>query len=121
MKLLVWGTGGHARVVLDAAIASDPSVDIGFIDDNHQGTVWGYPILGTRVALPSVLAAGYDHVIVAIGDNAIRAECFRLALEPPFRAPCIIHPSASVSPSASISAGSVVMPRAVINAGARIG
>ncbi|MFN7993904.1 MAG: acetyltransferase [Bryobacteraceae bacterium] len=121
MKLLIWGTGGHARVVMDSAIASEPLVEIAFIDDNRQGMVSGYPILGTRAALPVARLEGFDRFIVAIGDNAVRAHCFRLALEHAFTAACVIHPSASISPNASISAGSVVMPRAVINAGARIG
>ena len=120
-QLLLWGAGGHAKVVLDCAVAARAFQDIAFIDDAPIGEFCGHPVLGTRALLAAVLRQGYSEILVSIGDNSIRAACFALALEHGLAGAIIIHPSATVSPSASIAAGTVIMPGAIVNAGARIG
>src|SRR4051794_6543017 len=48
MKLLLWGAGGHAKVVLDIARAMDAFTDIRFLDDAAEKGAWfrECPILG---------------------------------------------------------------------------
>lgn len=121
MKLLLWGAGGHGKVVADIARATARFTGIAFIDDGWtDGWVeWaGCPVLGGASRVSDAQRQGYTHFAVSIGGNRARAEAFgRLAaagLEPAV----LVHPMASVAPSARIEAGSVVMPGAVANASA---
>jgi acetyltransferase EpsM len=121
MKLLLWGAGGHAKVVLDIALATQAFTDIGFLDDAGKKGAWfrGYPILGGLECLPSL--AGPPYFLIAIGDNRIRASRYAAAAGAGLTAATLVHPSAIVSPSATMGEGTVVMPRAVVNADARVG
>jgi len=124
MKLLLWGAGGHAKVVLDIARAMHAFPDICFLDDACQRPgAWfrGCPILGGSPFLRSLSGSETVHFLVAIGDNRIRADRYAFALSQGLKAATLIHPSAIVSPSATIGEGTVVMPGAVINADARVG
>jgi sugar O-acyltransferase (sialic acid O-acetyltransferase NeuD family) len=62
---------------------------------------------------------GVDAVALAVGDNAARLR--GLQGLGALCVPALVHPSAVVSPSASIGRGAVIFPAAVVNAGARIG
>lgn len=119
-RLLIWGCGGHAKVVLDIARAAGVSDDFLFIDDSAPAEFMGYAVVGTRVRLPHLAAQALSFV-VAIGGNAIRAECYEECRRHGLSALALVHPSAVVSPSARIGPGTVVMPRAVVNAAAEIG
>ncbi len=123
-ELVIFGAGGHAAVVADAAVAAgfvlagvlaDPRPETG-----GQPPFGGVPWLGDpdrpESALADLLARG-AFVHAAVGDGDAR----RRWLEPRLaRAVAIVHPSAVVSPSATIEAGAFVGPRAVINARAVI-
>lgn len=61
-------------------------------------------------------------VTVAIGDNQTRLNCLDALLRiPGLRNPALVHPHATVSPSARVADGAVVFARAVLNAEARVG
>jgi acetyltransferase EpsM len=120
-KLVLWGAGGHGKVVLDIAIAMDAFSGIAFIDDDPAragGEFCGCPVFPT---LAEAGRADRGAIVVAIGSNQIRARCAALALDRGWELATLIHPSAIVSPSARLGAGTVIMPHAVINAGAEIG
>jgi|ERR1039458_1528991 UDP-perosamine 4-acetyltransferase len=123
MNLVIWGSGGHGKVVIDCARAMGVFDRIAVVDDStaEGGNFCGYPVLGDRSKLSAALEAGYTHVVVAIGDNAVRCRCYEFAVAGGLEPVCVIHPSAVVSPSAVVGRGTVVMPGAVINACARIG
>ncbi|MBZ9674732.1 acetyltransferase [Mesorhizobium sp. ES1-1] len=118
--LFLLGAGGHGRVVADIAEATNWT-DTAFLDDRwpafSQNLAW--PILGTFRDLAARARAG-GAVLVTIGGNHTRLNLHRELRENYF-IPTLIHPSAVVSPHATIGAGCVVMANAVINAGARIG
>ena len=124
MKLLLWGTGGHAKVVLDIAQAASAFTSLCFLDDAEEkkgASFRGYPIAGGLECLPSLIAQDWGRFLISIGDNRTRARRFLAAIHEGLRAVTLIHPSAIVSPSAAIGEGTVVMPRAVIQADARVG
>jgi len=76
------------------------------------------------IATPSISQlsqAGFDEFIIAIGTNSIRALRFDEALRAGLRPAVCVHPTAWVSPDASIGLGTVVMARAVVQSNARIG
>lgn len=112
--IILVGGGGHAKVVLDAIIATDTSVR-GFVDDRQS-----CPLAGVIERLGALHEIDNDaRRFLCIGDLATRRRVLANSAGACFAAP-VIHPSAVVSPSASIAEGVFVAPGAVINADARI-
>lgn len=122
-KLVILGAGGHAKVVMDAALLMQRWSEIVFLDDSNQGQTefMGAPLLGDRSLLGTALQPKDYDVAVAIGNNAIRGEVFGLAAGLGFSFPVIRHPSAVVSEMAEIGEGSVLFANTVINPAVRIG
>jgi acetyltransferase EpsM len=123
-NLLLWGSGGHGRVVLDIVRALDRYSGIAFVDDDAASVekeLAGCRILGSLRELDSPALRDCSAIVVAIGLNQARARCFAFARSQGWDLATLIHPTAVVSPSARLGAGTVVMPRAVVNAGAEIG
>jgi sugar O-acyltransferase (sialic acid O-acetyltransferase NeuD family) len=125
-NFLVWGAGGHGRVVSDVVRACGYRVG-GFIDldPTKVGTRVGNVavILHEEVFLAQVrdlgIPAGCDAIALALGDNAARH--FALASLSGCCVPPLKHPSAVVSSSAVIGRATVVGANAVVNAGACVG
>ena len=128
-RFLVWGGGGHGKVVADAIRAAGHQL-IGFIDaDAAKQRQLAEPGGGRVICsedqflqhlqASGTLPAGATAVALAIGSNSIRHRCLR-ALEG-MDLPVLVHPTAEVSPSATVASGTIVMARAVINADARVG
>ena len=118
-RLVVYGAGGHGRVVAEAA--SDMGAEVlGFLDDNVP--------LGTQIGPSRVLGGGgwldgrLDVTVVpGIGDNFARQRLVEALQARGVGLAIVVHPRAVVSRSATLGPGSVVLALAVINAGARIG
>ena len=119
-KLVIWGCGGHGRVIFDIATAMARFDEIVFYADSADAphTVAGAPVLTGGIAASAAPGAAF---IVAIGDNRVRAARFGEALQAGLRPTVCIHPSACVSPSASLGAGTVLMANAVVNSGVIVG
>jgi sugar O-acyltransferase (sialic acid O-acetyltransferase NeuD family) len=111
-RLVIWGCGGHARVVLDAARAMNVFDKIAFHDDD--------PATATA-SVAQLSEEGFEEFIIAIGTNAVRALRFDEALQAGLRPAICVHPTAWISPDALIGVGTVVMARAVVQPNARIG
>ncbi len=123
-KLVVFGAGGHAKVVIDI-IEQQGNYDIaGLLDDDikHQGKrFFGYPVLGTRAALPALFSAQLCHAIVTIGDNLSRAAVAAHLDQHGWRFASAVHPRASIGRGVKIGPGSVVMAGCAVNADAYLG
>ena len=128
-RFLIWGAGGHGQVVADLVRACGHEL-VGFVDADAAKRDRVVEPGGARVVLheqelmSSVRSGegypdGVDAVALAIGDNGMRLSCLRVLGS--LCAPALVHPSAVVSPSASIGRGGVVFPAAVVNPGARLG
>jgi sugar O-acyltransferase (sialic acid O-acetyltransferase NeuD family) len=124
-RILVFGAGGHSKVVIDVALVAGFSV-IGILDEKFPvGTTYcGIPILGRSGDLAQVVKeTSVRQGVVAIGDNWIRARVVTRTLEavPDFQFPVLIHPSAVVASGVQVGAGSVVMAGSVVNPSSSIG
>ena len=108
--MYLYGASGHAKVIIDLLEAEGIAIDALYDDHASATDLFGYPILRPeRVEGP---------LIVGIGDNAVRK---RIAERLTCTFGSAVHPSAVVSPRASIGEGTVVMQGAVIQSDARIG
>jgi sugar O-acyltransferase (sialic acid O-acetyltransferase NeuD family) len=126
--LLVWGGGGHGRVVADLVRAAGYAL-AGYVDRDLARLGDTVEPGGGRVVVAEAefllqaqsgqCANGADGVTLAIGDNHAREACLRRV--PGLYAPALVHPSAVVSPSARLGRGTVVLPLAAVNAAARLG
>jgi sugar O-acyltransferase (sialic acid O-acetyltransferase NeuD family) len=126
--LLVWGAGGHGRVVADV-IGSAGGRVAGFADAKPRAVE--NAINGERwrcvdevVLIGAVEAAGAlpldaEAVALGIGDNNQRSAA-RMALGVKV-ARALIHPTSVVSQAACVAPGTVVLAGAIINAGSRVG
>lgn len=127
-SLILLGGGGHAAVVAESARAAGFAME-GFLDDAEPdpdaapgaaSSVIGFKRLGAIKDVRDVMAA-HRHAVfhAAIGDPKLRRAW--LELPAPRLTPAIIHPSAVVSSSATISDGVFIGPHVVINARTTIG
>ncbi len=123
-KLLVFGAGGHAKVVIDL-IEQQGIFDIaGVLDDDATlkgNRFFGYTVLGTRAELPGLRSSGLRLALVAIGDNAGRSALAALLSAQNWEFAVAVHPRASISRGVEIAPGCVIMAGCVVNADAHIG
>lgn len=121
-RLVIYGAGGHAKVVCDAAQKAGYQV-VGFLDDHPEkhGHRWfGLPILGGR----EVLVKGFPrdvYVVVGIGDNRARKQVASWVAEQGFTFATVVHPQAYIGPGVHLGPGTVVFAGVVVNADTYIG
>ena len=114
-KLIIIGAGGHGRVCAEAASLSGYK-EIAFLDDKN---VEGLPVIGTLNDIEKYICECC--FFVAIGDNSLRKKILKNVKELGGELASIIHPFSSVSKSAEIGEGTVIMAGAVVQANAKIG
>lgn len=120
--IVVVGAGNHAKVVLEALWAMDTFEVVGLTDPSTSCLeVLGVPVLGGDILLPGLFAQSVSSAVVAIGSNSQRQQIGLSLLAMGFTLPAVVHPSALISPSATIGQGAVVMARAVVGTLARVG
>ncbi|TKH45571.1 acetyltransferase [Paenibacillus terrae] len=122
MSYIVFGTGGHAKVIVDILRSCGEKI-IGVLDDFCNEEEWnGLPVLGDINQVDKLLFQYPGALfIVAIGDNTIRMKIVSQLKAATVKFGTAAHPSAVIAPSASIGEGTVVMPNSVINADAYVG
>lgn len=118
-NILVFGSGGHASVLIDIAFKEKKYQIIGCIDKKTEiNEVLGLPILGGINDLQNILSE-YEIYggIIAIGDNAIRSKVFKEIINkvPNFRFVNLIHPDSVIGLNVTIGEGNAVMAGAIIN------
>lgn len=121
-SLLILGAGGHGKVVADTAAATGQWKKIAFLDDRHPSlkAVLDWPVLGNLKDAKKFLPE-YDGFCIAIGNNNLRIKLLKSYLDQGFSAPCLVHPTAYISPSSSLGPGCVVFAQGVVNPGTQVG
>lgn len=123
-RIFVYGASGHGKVVADILLARKEPQFEGFIDDGTQlqGTrVLELPVLGNGQWLQQEAGKMRVAVALGIGDNFARQKVAEKCLAWGAELITLVHPRASVSTSARLGAGTVVMAQAAINPDARLG
>lgn len=122
-KLLIYGAGGHGKVVLDAALAADNFVVRGILDDDpclHGKRIHGIPVLGGWETLKGAETSDCL-LVVAVGCREVRQRLVARLEEIGCRFARVIHPSAVLGRGAEVGEGTVVLPAAVVHTDARVG
>jgi sugar O-acyltransferase (sialic acid O-acetyltransferase NeuD family) len=121
-KIIVFGASGHAKVVIDIIEKQDIYSVESLADDNSKlkgKEIYGYTVIGGKNDLDFQKV---KRVLVAIGDNSVRAEVAGyLTLNNFNLAEAVIHPSAQLARGVTIGTGSAVMAGSVINSDTIIG
>ena len=123
-RVIILGSGGHGRVVIDILEGDKHYIIAGVTDANgpqNATLVNRYGVLGDDSILPDVYQSGVRHAFVAIGDNRLRRILTESVLGMGFTLVNAISNSAHISRLVTIGKGTVVMPGAIINTGAVIG
>lgn len=118
-KLVIIGASGHGKVIADIAELNGYK-EIIFLDDDLSKRKNGiYDVVGTTKDIDKY--QGQYDFIIAIGNNEIRKKITKQLDAKNIIQPVLIHPSAVVDTTVTISSGTVVMANAVINADTKIG
>jgi sugar O-acyltransferase (sialic acid O-acetyltransferase NeuD family) len=119
LRVVVFGAGGHGRVVADIVRACGWKLE-GFLDDDPKNNV---PVLGSPVFVADEwLGSGADcGLALGVGDNRAREAVAKRIRKMGATLVSAIHPSAVISASAQVGEGVVMMPGAVLNSGCRVG
>ena len=117
---IVFGCGGHGKVVVDAMTGQGLRIDFILDDAPSLEQLFGIPVAASREFLTSV-SPGRLVFIVAIGDNRKRRSIYDRLISVGGRPRTVIHKSATLSPTSSIGHGSFVNAGAIVNADTVIG
>jgi sugar O-acyltransferase (sialic acid O-acetyltransferase NeuD family) len=115
---VIIGAGGHAKVVIDALLASGMPRDTITVRDGDPARE-GAAVLGFVITVPERSEGTLEAIHIAIGDNVARARLHAQAEGSVFLT--VVHQAATVAPSASLGAGSFVGAAAVVGPEAQTG
>jgi len=115
-KLLILGAGGYGKTIDDLARQLGCYDKIAFLDDGKANTPG---VLGSCDEFLS-FADDTTEMYPAFGNNEIRMAWLQRLQENGIRVPVLVHPSAYVSPTATLFSGVTVLPKAVVNTGVMV-
>ncbi len=126
IPLLIIGSSGHAKVIIDIVEKQGKYYIIGLIDSYRSigEETLGYLVLGDENLIIKY-ASEYSnlHLFIAIGDNSVRHKVTNKinALGVDFSYASVIHPTAIIGKGIKIGVGVAVMAGSVINPASAIG
>lgn len=116
-KLIIIGAGGHGKVVADIAKLTGYDEICFLADGCEEKEVMGYRVLGGTELIPELKG----DFIVAIGAAPVRRRFIEQLEAMGKNVVTLIHPNATVSSTAVLGVGTVVVAGAVINPDSKIG
>src|ERR1043165_4977836 len=127
IKVIGFGAGGHARVVIDILTTMGGFEVVGLLDQDRS--LWntemlGVPVLGDDSLRDELRRRGIHTAFIGLGSikNAEpRKRLYELERTSGFELVRAMHPAAVVSRYALLGDGPMIMAGAVINPAARIG
>lgn len=123
-RVIVWGAGGHGKVIADALLASESCDLVGIFDDDpaKAGTsVLGVQVLHSAGGLRSLLdTVDVDAVAIGIGDNYVRDRKIQEVRSCGLVPVNVIHPNAHLSRFVKMGLGITILAGATIGPGTMI-
>ena len=125
-SIIIYGSGGHGKSVLEMLRTLDTFDVVGFLDDGLPAgeIIMGMPILGGGEILEGLYQKGVRMAINAvggIGNVQVRKSVFQRLLAAKFVLPPIVHPTAFIEPSAELSPGVQIFPHAYVGSDVKVG
>ncbi|AXG68984.1 putative acetyltransferase EpsM [Kordia sp. SMS9] len=113
-NICLFGASGHGKVVKDVAASTNTVIDA-FIDDHPKSEfLQGIPVVSSS----KIATYAGNKFLISIGNNSVR-KVLSQKIKNDFTR--LIHKTATISPSAKIAEGTVIMNGTNINADANIG
>lgn len=126
--IIVYGGGGHGKSLIDLIYSLSVYRIVGIVDDAEDGqieeSIMGIPVLGGADVLPELHAQGVRQAINAvggIGNVKVRVKVFEHLARAGFTCPTVVHPTAFVESSVSLSAGVQVFPKVYVGSDTKVG
>jgi sugar O-acyltransferase (sialic acid O-acetyltransferase NeuD family) len=120
--LVVLGSSGHSKVVVEAVRSRSPDRKIVIIDDSPDAgsrQVLGIAVSGGRELLSAQFKGA--PVALAVGDNRARSLIMKWLASNGHAIETVVHPSAIVGDSVVVGAGAFIAAGAILIADSRIG
>jgi sugar O-acyltransferase (sialic acid O-acetyltransferase NeuD family) len=119
-KVLIVGSSGHSKVIIDIFEKEGKYEIIGLLDASRQigEETLGYKVVGKEETLPDLLIKNPNlKIFIAIGDNWIRQKVMNRILNiiPNIDFASAIHPSAQIAKNVQIGKGVAIMAGAIVN------
>ena len=119
--VVVVGAGGHAYPVLELLDALGIEV-AGLVDRRLDApSILGRSVIATIDDIAQLPSRGVWGAVIAIGNNEARLRLADIAQATGLLLPTIVHPTALISPSATLGEGTQVMARSFIGPKAALG
>ncbi len=124
--LIIIGSSGHCKVILDIVEKSNVYNIIGLIDDFRtigEDTL-GYRIIGKIEDIPELIKHySTSNFFIAVGDNWQRELLYKklIQLNVEIRFLTLIHPSAQIGKDVQLGEGVAMMAGSIVNPGCKIG
>lgn len=112
-EIIIYGGGGHAKVVSECVLDQNYKI-IGFMDDDPAAKLFNFRHLGNYQADQFTVHS----MVIAIGSNRTRKKISKIIHS---SYSTIVHSSSLVSPSAQLGDGSVLLHRSIVQAESRLG
>jgi len=124
--IIVYGGGGHGKALIDLIRVLGTYPIVGIVDDDPivSSSIMGVPVLSGGNILELLIEKGVHLAINAvggIGNIQSRIKVFERLSHAGFTCPTLIHPTAFVEPSATLSDGVQVMPHAYVGSETHVG
>jgi acetyltransferase EpsM len=124
--ILIYGGGGHGKMVIDLLRALGMYRIVGIMDDGRApgDLVLGVPVIGGATELGGLYDQGVRLAVNAvggIGNINIRIKIFERLAEAGFACPALVHPTAYVDASAVLAPGAQVFVRGYLGGDVQVG
>ena len=116
-KIIVFGAGGHAKVIIESLRDESPSAELALVDDSAaagHAEILGFRVSGDRSWLSSHWPEA--PVVPAVGTNRARADLVAWLADAGRSLRSVVDPTARASRSASVEPGCFIAPGAIVNA-----
>lgn len=125
-RIILLGSGGHARSVVDVIESMDTYDIYGFVDVAEKGSsaYRGYKMIGHDDNLQEIYDSGIRYACVCVGylgQGRIRDGIYRRLKQIGFELPVLIDPTAVLARDARVGEGTFIGKKVVVNSKAVVG